>query len=147
LNLVKVMTSRLAGFASSGMVVLLLASGLAWQVSSERSDSEQARPARPAGQERNVRKPPDPEPPGPGQYLAFDVRPRDYRQTNRYILEITHPSGQLSTHDLKKPKLQRRTIMVPIPALEPGKYQFVVIAENEKGASRSDPLVLEIPVK
>jgi hypothetical protein len=141
----KVMTSRLAGLTFFGLVLLLL-SGVALQRSSGWHDSDQGKQERFEGQARNPRKPrpQEPQPPGPGRYLAFDVRPRDHQTTIRYVLEVTHPSGQLSTYDLKKPKLQRRTIMVPVPDLAPGKYQLVVIAENEKGASRSQPLAFEI---
>jgi hypothetical protein len=85
-------------------------------------------------------------PPGPGPHLAFDVRPRDYQQTTRYVLEITHQSGKTTTHELGKPALQRRTIVVTVPPLPSGSYRLVVIAEIDKGTeTRSKPLTLEIP--
>ena len=84
-------------------------------------------------------------PPGPGLHLAFDVRPRDYRRTDRYVLEITHPSGEVTVHALQKPPLHKRSILVPLPALPAGKYTLVVIAEIEKRPLRSKPLSIDIP--
>jgi hypothetical protein len=87
-------------------------------------------------------------PPGPGKYLAFDVLRQDYRRTTRYVLEITDPSGKITRHDFKKPRLvKRRTIMVPLPTLEPGAYTLVVIAEGPGGTSRSAPITYQVPVK
>jgi hypothetical protein len=85
-------------------------------------------------------------PPGPGPYLAFDVRPRDHDRTTGYVLEITHQAGKTTTHDLGKPALQRRTIVVTVPPLASGSYRLVVIAKIDKGPeTRSKPLTLEIP--
>ena len=61
--------------------------------------------------------------------LAFDTTPGNQRKTKRYVLEITDASGQVTVHDVKKPRLtQRQTIMVPLPDLAPGDYKLVVIA-------------------
>lgn len=87
-------------------------------------------------------------PPGPGKYLAFDVLPRDHRRTTRYVLEITDPSGKVTLHDFKKPRLvKRQTIMVPLPTLEPGAYTLVVIAEGKGGATRSASITHQVAVK
>jgi hypothetical protein len=76
--------------------------------------------------------------------LAFDVEKKSHRATSRYMLEITHTSGQVTTHDLKKPKWRRGTIAVPLPVLAPGNYQVVVIAEGPGGKSRSRPLEVKL---
>ena len=82
--------------------------------------------------------------PGPGRYLAFDVRSKDYKGTDRYILEVTHPSGERTTQDLRKPKLQRRSIVVPLPTLPAGTYRLVIIAESKAGATRSPALSVDV---
>ena len=147
------MNARVGVLASLG-VVALLASGLALQGSYARNDDDQKPQKRQSTAAPKSPKPPKAErrkaerltPPGPGRHLAFDVRPKDYKTTSRYVLEITHPSGKLTTHDLQKPALQRkRSILVPLPPLEPGKYKLVVVAENPTGPTRSQPLALEIP--
>lgn len=82
----------------------------------------------------------------PGAHsLAFDVRRRDHRATARYVLEITHPSGDVTTHDLRKPKRRRGSIVVPLPVLAPGKYQLIVVAEGPGGKSRSLPFDVRMP--
>jgi hypothetical protein len=140
------MTSRLAGLVAFGVVVVLIGSftlqrSFGWDASEQ---SSKQRPDRQGAQQARKERQ-NPQPPGPGPHLAFDVRPRDHQRTTRYLLEVTHPSGELTTHDLKKPPLQRRTIMVPIPELTRGKYQLVVIAEFKDGpATRSKPLPFEL---
>ena len=108
----------------------------------QKKASQQKKAAKKA--EREKAKQASTAPAGPGRSLAFDVRPRDYQTTTRYVLEITHPSGELSTHDLKKPSLVKRTIMVPLPDLKAGKYKMIVIAERPGGAIRSQPLSVQI---
>jgi hypothetical protein len=106
-----------------------------------RRQPARAEPRKPPGRQEVV-------PPGPGTYLAFDVRPADRRITTRYVLEITHPSGERTLHDCRKPPLlQRRTILVRVPSLEPGEYTLVVIAEGPGGASRSAPIPYDVKAK
>ncbi len=149
------MNARAGVLASSAVVVLLL-SGLALQGSYAKDEEQkppkppsEAQANKPSKAERQARKAKAQQltPPGPGPHLAFDVRPKDYKKTVRYVLEITDPSGKLTTHDLQKPALQKRSILVPLPPLEPGKYKLVVVAESPGKPTRSAPLDLEIPKK
>ena len=146
------MNPRIAVLASLGVAALLV-SGLALQGSYEWTAEQKVQKAprgqkpqnRADGQTRKPRKADRLIPPGPGRHLAFDMLPADHKKTTGYVLEVTHPSGELTTHDLKKPDLQKRTILVPIPALKPGKYKLVVIADGPTGPRRSKSLDLEIP--
>lgn len=64
------------------------------------------------------------------------------------MLEITDASGTVTRHDVKKPRLlKRRTILVPLPALEPGQYTLVVVAEGDGWSTRSAALTHRVPVK
>jgi hypothetical protein len=85
---------------------------------------------------------------GTKNQVAFDTTPGSQRRTIRYVLEVTDASGQVTLHDLKKPKLiQRQTIMVPLPDLAPGDYKLVVIAEGNGDAKRSATLLLHVDPK
>jgi hypothetical protein len=136
--------ARLLAITAVGAVVsvAVLQRGYGWsdsldQAGQTRENRQQARPER-RGQIQT--------PPGPGPHLAFDVRPRDHERTTGYELEITHPSGKITTHDLEKPALQRRTIVVTVPPLASGSYRLVVIAKIDKGPeTRSKPLTIDIP--
>ena len=142
------MKSRLSilGALAAGVLVVF---GLTLQLGYGSGDPEQAgQKPRSRNQEAREKRRAERnklELPGPGKHLAFDVRRRDYEKTTRYVLEIMDPSGKVTTQDLQKPKLQRRTILVPIPHLKPGSYKLVVIAENPLGSTRSEPLPFVVP--
>lgn len=142
------MTSRVTALTLPAAILFILF-GCALERSEGAGEQERNKPPQ-TGRPEARRNPASQKlvPPGPGQHLAFDVLPRDHRRTTRYVLEITHPSGQVTLHDLKKPRLlKRRTIMVPIPSLEPGAYKLVIIAEGKGGSSRSAPIVHEVKQK
>jgi hypothetical protein len=85
---------------------------------------------------------------GTKNQVAFDTTPGSQRMTVRYVLEITDASGQVTLHDLKRPRMiQRRTIMVPLPDLAPGDYKLVVIAEGNGDSKRSATLLLHVDPK
>ena len=137
------MTSHLAVFVLGGLVAAAIT------VSLPPKGLISPDPIPPAGDQRPARPARDRAlevPAAPGPHLAFDVRPRDYAKTTRYRLEVKHPDGTTTSHDLEKPRLQRRTIVIAVPPLPPGSYQLVVIAEIAGGAkTRSEAFALEIP--
>jgi hypothetical protein len=99
---------------------------------------EQSKPR--AQQQRARRQQAEPEEP----HLAFDVVSRNHRRTTRYVLEIVDSAGAKTVLDLKKPRLRRGPIMVPLPDLAPGKYTFAVIAETDGGPLRSAEITYEL---
>lgn len=142
------MRSRVTSLALPGLVVVLVF-GCALERGAGAGRAEQEKKPRQAAREE-ARRRADQRlvPPGAGQHLAFDVRPRDYQRTTRYVLEITGESGTVTRHDVKKPRLlKRRTILVPLPALEPGKYTLVVVAEGDGWSTRSRALTHQVPVR
>lgn len=111
-------------------------------ITSQRgNDQEQGRQAAPERQRKKDRAQPSPA----VRSLAFDVERKNHRLTSRYLLEVTSSSGQVATHDLKKPKWRRGTIAVPLPELPPGKYVMVVVAEGRGAKARSLPIEVTIP--
>lgn len=129
------------------VVVLVCGGALERGLSAVRADQEK-KPRQAAREEARRRADQRLVPAGAGQHLAFDVVPRDYQRTKRYVLEITGESGAVTRHDVKKPRLlKRRTILVPLPALEPGQYTLVVVAEGDGWSSRSAGLTHRVPVK
>lgn len=142
------MRSRVTSIALPALVVVLVfGCALERGRAAGRADQEK-NPRQAAREEARRRADQRLLPPGAAQHLAFDVLPRDYQRTKRYVLEITGQSGTLTRHDVKKPRLlKRRTIMVPLPALEPGQYTLVVVAEGDGWSSRSAALTHQVPVK
>jgi hypothetical protein len=133
---------------AAATIVASLVLGCALQSSdasegTQTSAQEPKRPPTPAERRRAARNQVNPDEP----HVAFDVVSRDHRRTTRYLLEITDANGVVMVHDLKKPRLRRGTIMVPLPDLTPGKYTFVVVSENPNGSLRSAPLAYEITKK
>lgn len=129
--------------------VTLMVGGL-WLVRGESLGSEPMTDSGQAGanqgreRKRDAAKPKPGDPQPAERSLAFDVDRNDYKVASNYILEITDPAGSVTTHDLKKPRRRKGSIMVPLPVLAPGTYQLVVVAAGTAGKSRSAPLEVEI---
>lgn len=141
------MRPRVRSLVLSALAVVLVF-GCALERGVEAGRPEEKKPRQAARDQARRRADQRLVPPGAGQHLAFDVRPRDYRRTTRYVLEITGESGTTRGHDVKKPRLlKRRTILVPLPALDPGQYALVVVAEGVGWSSRSASLTHRVPVR